>query len=270
MAVAPWHGSGYELIFFDCDSTLSGIEGIDELARNKGKLAEVKKMTDAAMEGEVHLQSIYDARLDLLRPTRAEIRQLEYHYRQAVTPGAVEVVQALLAAGKELFIVSGGLLAAVQPFGQWLGFPRRNIRAVDVRYNVLSGEWWDYQRDRWGERPDVEYMDPDQSPLTETHGKIAVIRELRHHVPGRAMLVGDGISDLVARPAVELMVGFGGVARRERVAAESDVFIKANNLAPVVALALSAPERERLAGTAHAAILKQGLAMIEAGDVIFR
>jgi phosphoserine phosphatase len=180
------------------------------------------------------------------------------------------VIQALLWAGKELFIVSGGLLAAVQPFGQWLGIPRRNIRAVDVRYNVLSGEWWDYQRDRWGERPDVEYMDPDRSPLIETHGKIAVIRELRSVFPGRAMLVGDGVSDLVARPAVELMVGFGGVVRRERVAAESDVFIKANHLAPVLALALSAGERDQLSGTAHATILEQGLAMINAGEVMFQ
>lgn len=263
-------GAGFELIFFDCDSTLSSIEGIDELARNKDRLAEVKKMTDAAMEGEVHLQNIYDARLDLLRPTRAEIRELEYRYRQAVTPGAVEVIRALLWAGKELFIVSGGLLAAVQPFGQWLGIPRQNIRAVDVRYNVLSGEWWDYQRDRWGERPDVEYMDPDRSPLIETHGKIAVIRDLRRLFRGRAMLVGDGVSDLVARPAVELMVGFGGVVRRERVAAESDVFIKANNLAPVLPLALSVQEREQMSGTAHAPILQQGLAIIEAGEVVFR
>lgn len=261
---------GFQLIFFDCDSTLSHIEGIDELARQKGKLVEVKKMTDAAMEGEVHLQSIYDARLELLRPTRAEIRQLEYRYRQTVVPDAVEVMKALRWAGRELFIVSGGLAGAVQPFGQWLGLPAQNIRAVEVRYNALSGEWWDYQRDRWGARPDVEYMDPDQTPLIETHGKINVIRELRRSHSGRAMLVGDGVSDLVARPAVDLMVGFGGVVRRERVAAAADVFIQANSLAPILPLALSAEERTSLAGTAYQPLLDRGLAIIEAGEVTFR
>lgn len=72
---------GFDFIFFDCDSTLSTIEGIDELARQKGKFDEVKRMTDAAMEGEVHLQNVYDRRLELLGPTRAEIRAIERHYR---------------------------------------------------------------------------------------------------------------------------------------------------------------------------------------------
>ena len=41
---------GFDFIFFDCDSTLSTIEGIDELARQKGKFEEVKQMTDAAYD----------------------------------------------------------------------------------------------------------------------------------------------------------------------------------------------------------------------------
>ncbi len=261
---------GFDLVFFDCDSTLSGVEGIDELARRKGRLAEVKRLTDAAMDGEVYLQSVYDRRLDLLRPTRAEIRELEQDYRRALTPDTQEVIGALRETGKELFIVSGGLLAAVRPFGQWLGFPLSNIRAVDVRYNILSGEWWDYERDRWGQRPDVEYLDPDETPLIETHGKIEVIHELRAKQPGRAVLVGDGVSDLVARATVDLMVGFGGVIVRERVKAEAGVFIRANSLAPVLPLVLAGPEQALLSGTAYEPVLRKGLAQIEAGEVIFR
>jgi hypothetical protein len=34
------HYFNYDLIFFDCDSTLSTIEGIDELAKLAGKEAE--------------------------------------------------------------------------------------------------------------------------------------------------------------------------------------------------------------------------------------
>jgi phosphoserine phosphatase len=259
---------GFQLVFFDCDSTLSSIEGIDELARRKGRLAEVKQLTDAAMAGEVFLQSVYDRRLDLLRPTRAEIREVEQQYRRSVTPDVVAVIQALKRAGKELFVVSGGLQAAVQPFAEWLGIPRQNIRAVEVRYNVLSGQWWDYQQDQWGQRPDVEYLDPNQTPLIETHGKIPVIREIRQKHAGRALLTGDGISDLVARQAVDLMVGFGGVISRVQVAA-ADVFITANSLAPVLALALSGAERAALAGTEHQAVLDKGLALIAAGQVTF-
>jgi hypothetical protein len=45
-------------------------------------------MTDAAMDGEVHLQNVYDRRLELLNPTRAEIRELERHYRRTLVPNA--------------------------------------------------------------------------------------------------------------------------------------------------------------------------------------
>ncbi len=260
---------GFQFIFFDCDSTLSTIEGIDELARQKGQFEHIKQLTDAAMEGEVHLQSIYDRRLELLSPTRAEIRQIERLYRQHIVPEAVEVIQALHGTGKELFIVSGGLLAAVQPFGQWLGIPARNIRAVDVYYNRLSGRWWDYQQDRWGYRPDVEYIDLEETPLVESHGKAQVIRELLPDRAGRALLIGDGVSDLAARPAVDLVVGFGGVVTRPRVAAEAEIFIHCPSLAPLLPLALAAKEQANLP-PAHAAAFNRGLACIESGQVTFR
>lgn len=261
---------GFDCIFFDCDSTLSTIEGIDELARQKGQFEAVKALTDAAMEGEVHLQSIYDRRLDLLCPTRAEIRALEQLYRHTLVPDAAQTIQVLQAVGKEVFIVSGGLLAAVRPFGEWLGVPHQNIRAVDVRYNHLSGQWWDYQQDRWGLRPDVEYLDPAETPLIESQGKADVIRELLNGRSRRSMLVGDGMSDLTARPAIDLMVGFGGVVTRQSVLDGADVFIKINSLAPVVALALAKREQASLLHTTHETILNKGLDMIETGHVIFR
>ncbi len=260
---------GFDFIFCDCDSTLSTIEGIDELARQKGKFDEIKRMTDAAMDGEVHLQSIYDRRLELLAPTRAEIKRLEYQYRRTLSPDADGVVAALLAAGKELFVVSGGLLAAVRPFAEWLGVPRQNVRAVDVHYNRLSGRWWDYQEDRWGERPDELYLDAEDTPLVESEGKADVVRSLLGNSSGRAMLIGDGMSDVAARPALDAMVGFGGVVARPGVVAQADIFIHSPSLAPVLPLALSLPQREHLAHTPHQPLLEQGLALIEAGQVVF-
>ena len=43
------------LVIFDCDSTLSAIEGVDELARVRGPelFAEVEAMTHAAMDGKI-------------------------------------------------------------------------------------------------------------------------------------------------------------------------------------------------------------------------
>src|SRR5690606_25880766 len=63
-----------KLIFIDCDSTLSSIEGIDELARLRGPeiFEACANMTNRAMDGEIPLDSVYGARLELIQPTRAE------------------------------------------------------------------------------------------------------------------------------------------------------------------------------------------------------
>jgi phosphoserine phosphatase len=261
---------GFDFIFFDCDSTLSTIEGIDELARQKGKFDEIKRLTDAAMDGEVHLENVYDHRLQLLNPTRAEICALEHNYRHTLVPDAVEVIQSLIEAHKELFIISGGLLGAVQPFGEWLGIPAQNIRAVDVRYNALSGHWWDYLQDQWGLRPDAEYLDPEATPLIASAGKADVARELLGDRVGRSMLVGDGMSDIAARPVIDMVVGFGGVVTRQRVLAEAEIFITANSLAPILPLALAESERTQLTSPTAKEILRKGVAMIEAGEVSFK
>ncbi len=97
-----------------------------------------------------------------------------------------------------------------------------------------------------------------------------MIRELLGDRSGRTMLVGDGVSDLVARPAVDLFAGFGGVVTRARVAAEADVYIKANSLAPILPLALSENEQARLVSTAHELVLNKGMTIIRAGEVSFR
>ncbi len=260
----------YDLVFFDCDSTLTRIEGIDELARLKGLFDEVQRLTSAAMDGEVHLSSVYDRRLDLLRPTRADIRTIERLYRADIVPDARELVGALNFLRRRVFIVSGGLALAVIPFGISLGVPREHIRAVDIVFDRLSGRWWDYDLDREGFNPAEQYLDYDAGPLTETHGKADIVRELREGRTGRALLVGDGVSDLMARSAVDLLAGFGGVVHRERVAAEADVFIECESLAPVLPLAASPSDCQRCVQAGYQLLLDKGLNLVREGAVQFR
>ncbi len=260
----------YDLVFFDCDSTLTTIEGIDELARLKGLFDEVQRLTAAAMDGEVHLSSVYDRRLDLLRPTRADLRAIERLYRAHVVPDTAQLIEALHFLGRQVFIVSGGLSLAVKAFGESLGVPGDHIRAVDVVFNRLAGRWWDYRLDREGINPDEHYLDHDAGPLAETHGKADIVRELREGHAGQALLVGDGVSDLMARPAVDLLVGFGGVVRRERVAAEADVFIECDSLAPILPLSASPSDCRRCAQAGFAQLLAKGLGLICEGRVHFQ
>ena len=168
-----------------------------------------------------------------------------------------------------MHIVSGGLLLAVQEFARALGLPSQNVHAVPVVFDQLAGQWWRYEQHRYGGNPDERYLAFASTPLIETTGKRTVIAKISGNERA-AMLVGDGITDLEARDAVKLFVGFGGVAHRERVAAEAEVYFEAHRLSAVVPLALSATDARRLIGTEHADVLQRGLEDIEQGLVNFR
>jgi phosphoserine phosphatase len=260
--------ASFRLIFFDCDSTLTTIEGIDELARLKGQVDHIADLTRRAMEGEIKLEDVFAARLDLLRPTRADLRRIAQAYRETIVPDARETIAALRFAGCDVYIVSGGLLPAVQEFARALGLPGRNVRAVPIQFDQLSGQWWRYDLDRYGGNPDERYLGLPPTPLIETQGKRQIIAELSG-AEKRTMLIGDGVTDLEARDAVKLFVGFGGAVQRVRVAAEAAVYISADSLAPIVPLALSRHDAEKVRQSDHAPVLERGLVLIEQGQVRF-
>jgi phosphoserine phosphatase len=258
----PTDRRGFQSIIFDCDSTLSTIEGIDELARSRGRYDEIKALTDAAMAGAIPLENVYDRRLEMLQPTRSDIAEIADRYREAAVADAREVIAALHATGKRVFIVSGGLLDAVRPFGLWLGVPEGHIRAVPIRYRSASGI---PATESHAHRPDDRYLNTMASPLTRTDGKSTVVRELIRSVSGRSMLVGDGVSDLVAARQVDLFVGYIGVAERPRVAADAEVLVTSESLAPLLGLALTAADESRLDSTSYRDLVIKSRDLIRSG-----
>ena len=102
-------------VVFDCDATLSALEGIDELAAQAGVAAEVSTLTHRAMNGDIPLEAIYGERLALIRPPRASLAAIARRYQETIVPGAREIIAALQARSIKTAIVSGGLLDAVLP-----------------------------------------------------------------------------------------------------------------------------------------------------------
>lgn len=253
--------TSFDLIFFDCDSTLSAIEGVDELARLKGKEGRVGLLTQKAMDGQLDLGDVYGKRLKAIRPTRGQLATIEQMYWEQRVSDAYEVVSALQLLGKTVFIISGGLASPVRGFGEKLGVPSDRIRAVELEFNELSGEWWKYYEP--GTTANEAYMDFDQGPLTISAGKPDIIRELADGKWGRSMMVGDGASDLKTKAHVDLFVGFGGVVRREKVEADSDVFVYVDSVAPILAMAVGPEGSVRLRGTPYEATYERGLAMCQ-------
>ena len=256
--------TSFDLIFFDCDSTLSTIEGIDELAKLKGKEWRVGLLTQKAMDGDLDLREVYGKRLAAIKPTRGQLKAIEERYWETIVPDAQAVVNALRFLGKQIFIISGGLAEPVRGFGKRLGVPPENIRAVELEYNELSGDWWRYHDPQTQNRQ--QYLDYNQGPLTVTSGKPEIIKELAGARHGRRLMIGDGSSDLATRSVVDLFVGFGGVVAREKVRRDSDVFVASESLAPVLPLAAGAGGYARVIGTEHQDIFDRGIRLALAPD----
>jgi phosphoserine phosphatase len=253
--------TSFDLIFFDCDSTLSAIEGIDELAKLKGKEWRVGLLTEKAMNGDLDLREVYGKRLQAIRPTRGQLKAIEERYWDAIVPDTLEVINALHFLNKTVFIISGGLAEPVRGFGKRLGVPPENVRAVELEYNELAGDWWRYYEP--SVRANETYMAYGEGPLTMSSGKPAIVAELAGDRHGRRLMVGDGASDLATQTAksVDLFVGFGGVVAREKVRAQADVFVAANSLAPILPIAAGAAGYGRVIGTPHQAVFDKGIAL---------
>jgi phosphoserine phosphatase len=198
--------SRYRLVFFDVDSTLVTIEGIDVLG---GGNPEIARLTEAAMNGDIPLDEVYSRRLELIRPARAAVDALAVRYADSLVEGAAETIAQLQDAGALVHFVTAGIEAAVVPLAAKLNVPARNVHAVRLQFDA-NGNYSGFDR---------------RSFLTKPHGKELVVRDVRARTHGQAAFVGDGASDLEAKPAVDFFLGFGGVAIRAKVKENADAFV---------------------------------------------
>jgi HAD superfamily phosphoserine phosphatase-like hydrolase len=199
-----------KLFFIDCDSTLSTIEGIDELARAKGDniFTRVVDLTHAAMNGDVPITEVFPRRMELIRPDRALCEEIGALYVQTIVPGAEDLILDLKAAGWFPIILSGGFEPIIRPLADHLGIS--HVEAVPLYFHE-DGSYQGYGEDY---------------PTTRNLGKNEVIREWRQAVlPERILMMGDGVSDLETKPDVDAFIGFGGVVSRPRVKSGCDWWV---------------------------------------------
>jgi phosphoserine phosphatase len=257
----------YEHVFFDCDSTLTTIEGIDVLADYAGKKWRVEVLTKAAMDGQLDLEEVYGKRLRAVRPTREQIRSIRQAYKQNIVADATAVIQTLQALGHQIYIISGGLAEPVIEFGIYLGVPKENIRAVGIDYDELSGHWWE---NNLPNHPDnIKYRNYEKGALTISDGKAQIVRDLLGGQKGRSLLIGDGSSDLLASHAVDLFVGYGGVIERERVCNEAPIYLTSESLTPLLPVAAGPAALRMLKESPYQPIFQKGLDFTQTGALKF-
>jgi phosphoserine phosphatase len=229
-------------VVFDCDSTLSSIEGIERLAGEHAPA--IERMTRDAMDGHIPLEEVYGRRLELIRPTRARVDALGDEYIASLVPDAREVVAALRGEGIEVRVLSGGLRPPVVRVAAALGIESRAVAAVAIDFDEQG-----------------EYLAFDHaSPLARSGGKTELLEVWRSELTRPIMLVGDGMTDLEARPVVDVFVAFAGVVARPPVVTAADLVVRARSLAPILPLALAG---RRPHGAQAIETFEKGLALLD-------
>lgn len=199
-----------KIIAFDCDSTLSAIEGIDELGRSRGPavFAQIEAMTHDAMNGRLPVEAVFGRRLEIIQPRRADADMVGRRYVETVEPTAQSTIAALKSRGWTPVIISGGFRPLMGSLAELLGIER--VEAVDIFFQT-DGSYNGY---------DTNY------PTTRSGGKPEIVAALkREFSPAQFVMVGDGASDLETKPVVDRFVGFGRYTPRETVRLGAHDFI---------------------------------------------
>ncbi|MCL9682923.1 HAD-IB family phosphatase [Legionella maioricensis] len=244
--------SPIDVFFFDCDSTLSLIEGIDLLASMNGVAEPVHEITQRCMATTGLTLADYRKRLDFIKPSKIQVQQLATMYGRHLAPGATDVIRLLHSLGKKIYIISGGIKSAILPLAEELGIKPSRLLAVDVYFN-----------------DDGSYQGFDeQNELTQANGKsICIANVLKDNE--RSLLLGDGFSDWEAQTTVTRFVGYAGLHPKAWVQEHSNFYILHTNITPVLALGLTNEEQINLVGE-HKTSYDQGLSAIRKGLVLIK
>jgi len=253
MALKHWQLSApVSAIVFDCDGTLSRIEGIDELAKHNGVSDEVTSLTELAMGQSGLNEHLYQTRLELVYPTKDQVHALGQQYADHQVPDVDQVIRIFHRLNKTIYIVSAGLYPAVKIFGDLLQIPSQRIFAVDIEFDP-QGKFVAFDR---------------ASPLVRREGKRTIVSQLKQTHP-QLIHVGDGMNDYVAHDLATRFIGYGGAFYRENIAACCDYYIKSLSLAPLLPLALTQGEYESLLPPEQL-LYQQGVSAIEDGKVMLK
>lgn len=189
-----------QAVCFDVDSTVITTEGIDELATFAG--VDVSEITNRAMNGGVKFEDALEQRLRLINPSVGLMSQLNEKHPSVLSPHVQELVQLLQRRGVVVYLVSGGMKTLILPVAAALCVPDTHVIANVLRFNSQG-----------------EYVDFDRSvPTSHDGGKAEAVAAIKAaHGFSPLVMIGDGSTDMQARPPADLFIGYGGNQVRESV-----------------------------------------------------
>ena len=214
----PAAGRRKRLLIADMDSTIIGVECIDELADFAGLKPEVAAITEAAMRGELDFEAALIARVALLRGLPEAVLERCYAERVRLNPGARTLVRTMAALGADdgaglgrlqLLLRAGGRRRRVSPGTRRTGCWSRT--------GVLTGE--------------VGAADP--RARGQARGARGAARRRPAIGPEAVLAVGDGANDLDMVRAAGLGVAYHA---KPALAAVADARLEHSDLTALLAL----------------------------------
>ncbi|XP_033231190.1 phosphoserine phosphatase isoform X2 [Belonocnema kinseyi] len=162
------------------------------------------------MQGNMTFQQSLSVRLNIIRPSRTQVKEFLEAHPPKLTPGIKALVSALQARKKEVFLVSGGFRCLIGPVAKQLNIPSVNICANRLKFYFTE-----------------DYAGFDENePTSKSGGKAEVIRRIKEQRGFKTVIhVGDGATDVEACPPADAFIGFGGNVVRESVKSNALWFV---------------------------------------------
>jgi phosphoserine phosphatase len=214
--VVPADGREKRVLLADMDSTIIGVECVDELADFAGVKAEVAAITEAAMRGELDFAAALTARVGLLAGLSEADLAACYAERVRLNPGARVLVATMNARGAATALVSGGFTYFTERVAAAAGFASHRANRLVLAGGRLTGEV---------ARPILG--------RTAKRSALDAICSAQGVGPEAALAVGDGAND------VEMVQAAGlGVAYRAKpaLAEAADAQLEHSDLTALLAL----------------------------------
>jgi len=205
------HSSG--LIVFDMDSTLIHIECIDEIARLNNRYTKVSAITEAAMRGEIDFTESLTQRVACLEGIKES--ELESLFAPIpFNPGAIELIQALHAAGWKTALVSGGFTWFASRVQEALNLDAVVANQLEVVNGCLTGKV--------------------VGEIVDAQVKVQQLQQLAEYwnIPSdRTVAVGDGANDALMLQAAAVGIAFNAKPALQAIA---DYSVNSNNLLEIL------------------------------------
>lgn len=179
------------LVMSDMDSTLIGIECIDEVADYLSIKPQVAAITESAMRGEIDFETSLRRRVALLAGLEAETLERVYEERLFLNPGAEDLLAGLRLRGIRFALVSGGFTFFTDRLKARLGLDYTLANTLEIREGRLTGK---VEGDIVGAQAKADLLD-----------RLCDELELSH---SQTVAMGDGANDLVMMARAGLSVAY--------------------------------------------------------------